>query len=286
VIVSAVRTEDSVGDALNAAIDALTAAGVESPRLDAELLLAAASGVDRERLIAKPEAPLAPSAGRQFGAMVRRRLRREPVAYILGRKWFRELDLQVDRRVLIPRPETELLVEVGLELRPQRVLEVGTGSGAVALALAAELPGVEVVASDSSPAALEAARANAERLGLADRVQLLLGMLPDEGEFDLLLANLPYVAERDWQRLAPEIRNWEPREALLAGRDGLAAIRALLDAVRERERRGQAISDAVALEVGAGQAGEVAELLADAGYPRSEVRHDLAGTGRVVLAKR
>jgi release factor glutamine methyltransferase len=286
VIVSAVRTEDSVGDALNAAIDALTAAGVESPRLDAELLLAAAAGVDRERLVAEPEASLAPSAGRQFGAMVRRRLRREPVAYILGRKWFRDLELEVDRRVLIPRPETELLVEVGLELRPRRALEVGTGSGAVALALAAELPGVEVLASDSSAAALEVARSNARRLGLADRFHLLPGMLPDGGEFDLLLANLPYVAEADWQRLAPEIRDWEPREALLAGGDGLAAIRALLAAVRERERRGRAIAEAVALEVGAGQAARVSALLADAGYPRSEVRLDLAGTERLVLARR
>ena len=262
-------------------MDALAAAGVESPRLDAELLLAAAAGTDRARLIAEPGAALAPAAGREFGAMVRRRLRREPVAYILGRKWFRHLELEVDDRVLIPRPETELLVEVGLYLKPRRALEVGTGSGAVALALAAELPGVEVTATDSSPAALHVARANAERLGLGQRVSFELGMLVAHGGFDLLLANLPYVAEDDWRRLQPEIRDWEPREALLAGADGLSAIRDLLVVLGERS-----IADTVALEVGAGQAPAVGELLAKAGYPRTETRPDLAGIERVVLGRR
>jgi release factor glutamine methyltransferase len=284
--VAAVGTSDSVADALGASIDALTAAGVDSPRLDAELLLAAASGLDRERLIAEPEAPLAPDAGRRFGAMVRRRLRREPVAYILGRKWFRRLELEVDRRALIPRPETELLVEVGLELGPRTALDVGTGSGAVALALAAELDGAELVATDSSPAALELARANAERLGLADRVALEAGTLPDRGGFDLLLANLPYVTEPDWPGLAPEIRDWEPREALLAGPEGLDAIRALLAALGERARTGESVAAALALEVGAGQAATVAELMAAAGYSRTETRLDLAGIDRVVVGRR
>jgi release factor glutamine methyltransferase len=262
-------------------VDALSAAGVESPRLDAELLLAAAAGTDRARLIAEPEVPLAPAAGRTFGAMVRRRLRREPIAYILGRRWFRHLELEVDDRVLIPRPETELLVEIGLELCPRRALEVGTGCGAVALALATELPGVGVTATDSSPAALQVARANAERLGLAGRVAVVEGMLPAEGMFDLLLANLPYVAEDDWRRLQPEIRDWEPREALLAGADGLSAIRELLAVLGER-----LVADTVALEIGAGHAPAVAELLAKAGYPRTETRPDLAGIERVVLGRR
>jgi release factor glutamine methyltransferase len=282
--VAAVGTADSVGDALGAAVDALTAAGVDSPRLDAELLLAAAAGTERERLIAAPEAPLAPAAGRSFGTMVRRRLRREPVAYIVGRRWFRRIELEVDRRVLIPRPETELLVEVALELAPQQALDVGTGSGAVALALADELPSVEVTASDSSPAALEVARANAERLGLAGRVEFVDSALPESGPFDLLLANLPYVAEGDWGRLAPEIRDWEPREALLAGADGLEAIRGLLAVVADREAA--PLAEAIALEVGAGQAPAVAGLLAGAGYPRTEARTDLAGIERVVVGWR
>jgi release factor glutamine methyltransferase len=281
-----VGTSDSVADALGASIDALTAAGVDSPRLDAELLLAAAAGLDREQLIAEPEAPLAPGASRRFGAMVRRRLRREPVAYILGRKGFRRLELEVDHRALIPRPETELLVEVGLELAPRTALDVGTGSGAVALALAAELPQARLTATDSSPAALELARANAGRLGLADRVAFEAGTLPDRGGFDLLLANLPYVAESEWPGLAPEIRDWEPREALLAGPDGLDAIRALLVALDERARSGDPVGQAAALEVGAGQAAAVAELVAAAGYPRTETRRDLAGIERVVVGRR
>src|SRR4249920_1069227 len=163
--------------ALNAATDALGAAGIEDPRLDAELLLASATGWDRARLAAAPEVEVPPAAARRFGEMVRRRLRREPVAYILGCKGFRRIELGVDPRVLIPRPETELLVELALELRPRRVLDVGTGSGAIALAVADELPDCEVVATDVSAAALEVARANAERLGLADRVAFHEGTL-------------------------------------------------------------------------------------------------------------
>ena len=283
---SAVRAADRVVDALAAAIDALNAAGVESPRLDAELLLAAAAGTERVRLIADPGAGLEPGAARAFGEMVRRRLRREPVAYILGRRWFCDLELHVDSRALIPRPETELLVEVGVELGPARALDVGTGSGAVALALAAELPGVEVVATDSSPGALALAAENATRLGLADRVSFEQGTLPAGPEFDLLLTNLPYVAEPDWPGLAPEIRSWEPREALLAGADGLDAIRALLDALAAVAEGGEPVAGAVALEVGAGQAAAVEELVAGTGYPRTEVRADLAGIPRVVLGRR
>src|SRR5512146_1068148 len=192
----------SVREALMSAVDALRAAGVEDPRLDAELLLSEATGWERAQLTASPETGVTPAAGRLFGEMVRRRLRREPVAYILGRKGFRHIELAVDRRVLIPRPDTELLVELALELQPRRVLDIGTGSGAIALAIADELPECEGVATDTSPAALEVARGNAERLGLAERVRFMEGTLPDtgtgwvgEGEaggFDLILANLPY----------------------------------------------------------------------------------------------
>ncbi len=233
----------SVNEALGAATDALRAIGVESPRLDAELLLAEASSIDRAALIAEPGAPLEAAAGRSFGELVRRRLRREPVAYILGGRGFRRIELAVDRRVLIPRPETELLVELALEVRPRRLLDVGTGSGAIALAVADELPGCAVTATDTSAAALAVARANAERLGLSDRVRFIEGTIPEAGAaahgrggagFDLILANLPYVAERDWAGLEPEVTQWEPREALLAGPDGLDAYRALAALLRER----------------------------------------------------
>jgi release factor glutamine methyltransferase len=278
-------TSGTVADALGASIDALEAAGVESPRLDAELLLARATGIDRARLIADPEAGLEPAAARAFGELVRRRLRREPVAYILGRKWFRELELEVDRRALIPRPETELLVDVALELRPKRVLDVGTGTGAVALAVASELSGCEVTATDTSAAALGLARQNAERLGLSERVRFVDAMLPERLDFDLLLANLPYVTESEWEGLTPEIREWEPRAALVAGPDGLAAIRELLGALVRRAADGELV-ESVGLEVGAGQAAAVRGLVKEAGYARTEARHDIAGIERVVLGRR
>jgi release factor glutamine methyltransferase len=255
--------------------------------LDAEVMLAAATGFDRAALAASPEAEVTPAAARLFGEMVRRRLRREPVAYIVGRKGFRKLELAVDSRVLIPRPETELLVEVALERAPASVLDVGTGSGAIALAVSDELPGCAVTATDTSPRALEVARANAERLGLADRVRFLAGSVPAEGEFDLVLANLPYVAEADWPSLQPEVTQWEPREALLAGPAGLDSIRTLL---AERGSGPHCVAagatTALALEVGEGQASAVAELLREAGFAKTETRPDLAGIERVVLGER
>jgi release factor glutamine methyltransferase len=279
-------------EALAASVDALRAAGVEDPRLDAELLLCEATGWDRAYLAADPEAEIPPPAARRFGETVRRRLRREPVAYILGRRGFRQIDLTVDPRVLIPRPETELLVELALEIQPRTALDVGTGSGAIALAIADELPGCEVTATDTSPAALEVARANAERLGLTGRVEFVEGTLPPgPGEFDLVLANLPYVSEAEWGGLEPEVTEWEPREALLAGPDGLDAIRDLLsDRVRLCSRiagaKAKSARGGVGLEVGEGQAGAVGELLREAGFGSIETRRDLAGIERVVVGRR
>ena len=264
-------------EALSAAVDALSAAGIQEPRLDAELLLCEATGWDRAHLAASPDEEIPPAAARRFGETVRRRLRREPVAYILGRRGFRHIELAVDPRVLIPRPETELLVELALELAPRRALDVGTGSGAIALAVAGELPDCEVVATDTSPAALEVARANAERLGLAGRVELVEGTLPDSGEFDLVLANLPYVSEAEWGGLEPEVTEWEPREALLAGPDGLDAIRSLLD-VGPPGR-------CLALEVGEEQAQAAGALIREAGFGQVETRKDLAGIERVVVGR-
>ena len=270
-----------VREALDAASDAFAAAGVDTPRLDAELLLAEATGCDRAQLAAAPEASVDAGAARRFGSMVRRRVRREPVAYILGRKGFRHLDLAVDSRALIPRPETELLVEIALELDPRSVLDVGTGSGAVALAVADELPTAEVVATDTSERALELARENAARLELADRVDFEHGTVPPGRRFDLVVANLPYVREDELASLAPEITRYEPRQAVVAGADGLEAIAVVAAASCA------AITDrgAIALEVGAGQAGEAAELLVDLGFLQVEGRQDLAGIPRVVLGR-
>ncbi|HET7484870.1 MAG TPA: peptide chain release factor N(5)-glutamine methyltransferase [Solirubrobacterales bacterium] len=267
-----------IREALSASVDALRAAGIDEPSLDAELLLCEATGWDRAHLVANPDAEIAPAAARRFGETVRRRLRREPVAYILGRRGFRQIELAVDPRVLIPRPETELLVELALEIQPRTVLDVGTGSGAIALAIADELPDCAVTATDTSTAALEVARANAERLGLSERVEFVEGTLPLEPPgFDLVLANLPYVSEAEWRGLEPEVTEWEPREALLGGPDGLDAIRALLVE--------PPATACLALEVGAGQAGAVGGLMREAGFSEIEVRRDLAGIERIIVGR-
>jgi len=269
----------SVRDALSAATDALEAAGVESPRLDAELLLAEAIGRDRAVLVADGRTEIPADAGRRFGELVRRRLRREPVAYILGRKGFRHIELAVDRRVLIPRPETEMLVELALEIRPARALDVGTGSGAIGLAVADELPECEVTATDTSAVALELARANSERLGLAGRVRLLAGTIPERESFDLLLSNLPYIAEDDWAGLQPELRDWEPAAAFKGGPDGLDAYRAVVPMF-------SGVAPVIGLEVGERQAAAVADLLREAGFDEIEARRDLAGIERIVVGRR
>jgi release factor glutamine methyltransferase len=270
-----------VREALAAATDAFAAAGVDTARLDAELLLAEATGWDRALLATEPEAGVPSDAARRFSEMARRRIRREPVAYILGRKGFRRIELAVDRRALIPRPETELLVEIALELEPGTVLDVGTGSGAVALALTDELPTCRITATDTSPPALTLARENADRLGTNGRLRLEPGTVPEDGSFDLVLANLPYVCDREWEGLAPEITRYEPREALVAGAEGIEAIATVAPAAAAA----LAPDGSVAFEVGAGQAGAVAELMLDLGFGQVEGRQDLAGLPRVVLAR-
>jgi release factor glutamine methyltransferase len=240
------------------------------------VLLAAAMGVDRAALIADPGQGMEPGAARAFQDFARRRVQREPVAYILGRKGFRRLELAVDPRVLIPRPETEHVVEAALGLPAgARVVDVGTGSGAIALALADERPDLDVVGTEASAGALAVARANAARLGLA--VELLEGDLlePVSGDVDAVLSNPPYVAAGE--RLAPEL-GYEPVEALYGGEDGLDVYRRLVPAA--------AGVRFVAFEVGAGQAADVAALVREAGFDSIEVVPDLAGIERVVVGRK
>jgi release factor glutamine methyltransferase len=270
----------AVREALDSAVVALSAAGVDTPRLDAEVLLAHVLGVDRAALLVDRDLAVEGQAVRAFqGAVRRRAFDREPVAYVTGVKGFRRLELQVDPRVLIPRPETETLVEAAIELVPQgaRVVDVGTGSGAVALALKDERPDLEVTATDVSEDALAVARANAERLGLHvafAHADLLAGV----GDFDAVLSNPPYV--EDGAELAPEIVRHEPSLALRAGPQGLDVLRALVPAAAAMG------AELLAVEVGSGQADAVAALTREAGFARAERRRDLASIERVVVAWR
>jgi release factor glutamine methyltransferase len=273
----------SVRDALDGAVTAIAAAGCDTPRLDAELLLAHVLGVARERLLVDRQLTVAGAHERAFQDVVRRRaVQREPVAYIVGRRCFRRLELHVDRRALVPRPESELLVECALALeRGASLLDVGTGSGAIALACKDERPDLQVAGSDVSEDALALARANGQRLGLDVRWMHadLLGGLDED--YDAVVANLPYVAERERADLAPEILRHEPPAALFAGADGLSRIRALADQLARRPR-----VRTVALEVGAGQASAVCELVGAAGFANLECVRDLAGMERVVTGAR
>ena len=258
-------------DALTAATDSLEAAGCMSPRLDAELLISDSLGVGREQLFLDPEMEVPPPAARVIAERIRRRNEREPVAYILGRKGFRNIELKVDRRALVPRPESELLVEAALDLPDgARVHDVGTGTGAIALALLDERPDLHVTASEVSPEAADLARENAELLGLPLEVEVADGLPP--GDYDLVIANLPYVRDDRWDVLMPEINRYEPRLALTGGEDGLDHIRELVAAVAPGTR--------VALEHGDDQAVAIREMLDDAvSYP------DLADWDRITVGR-
>ncbi|MGI8800647.1 MAG: peptide chain release factor N(5)-glutamine methyltransferase [Solirubrobacteraceae bacterium] len=276
-------TAVSARDALDGAVTAIAAAGSPSARLDAELLLAAALGVERERLYTDRDLAVGGAAVRTFQSFVRRRsILREPVAYIVGRRGFRHLELIVDPAVLIPRPETELLVEVAVEVAPAggRVLDVCTGSGAVALALADERPDLVVVGSDISGPALAVARTNGARLHLdVDwREADLIAAVPVP--FDLIVANPPYVETAVLAGLEPEVSRHEPRLALDGGADGLALIRRLI------EEAADSGAPLLALEIGAGQAPAVSALLSAAGFGGLERRVDLAGIERVLVGAR
>ena len=271
-----------IGLALATGRDRLASAGCETPRLDAELLLSEVLGVGRERLVMDRRDVLPGWAWSRFGALLERRAAHEPVAYLLGRQAFRWLELDVDPRVLIPRPETELLVEAALGLAPgASVLDVGCGSGAVALALAHERPDLRVAGVDVSEAAVAVARANARRLGLD--VSFKVGDLLDGAEpVDAVVANLPYVP--DGAALPVDVSGFEPGGALFAGPDGLSAIRRLVAAVDRPA--GPAWPVLLALEIGAAQGSAVEALVFGAGFSEVAVMRDLAGLDRVVVGRR
>jgi release factor glutamine methyltransferase len=262
---------------------------VPEPRLTAELLLAGALGLKRLDLYLQFERPLRDEELAEFKSRLKRRARREPLQYIEGRAAFRNLSLRVDRRVLIPRPETEVLVAEVLQWARGKAglhaLDVGTGSGAIARSLAAEGPFSRIVATDLSDDALEVARENCRQLAPGTEVEFRQGAVyaPVAGErFDVIVSNPPYIGLVEEATLEPEVREWEPRTALFAGETGLDVVRELVaDAPHHLAPGGL-----LALEIGAGQADQVAALIgAVSGFAEPVVRRDLAGRNRIVLAE-
>jgi len=284
-------TTTTVRDQVKDARRRLRAAGIpdSESELDARLLAQETLGWDTARLIADAGTAATPEFIQAFDHLVSRRERREPMAYLLGRQEFWGLSFEVTRDVLIPRPETELLIELAVELldpgRPLLLADIGTGSGCIAVALATTFPLARVTATDISAAALRTARRNAERHGVADRVEFVRTSLFDgiEKQFDFIASNPPYVAEAVRDTLQPEVREHEPGGALFAGRDGLAVIRQLLQHVWSRLK-----PDApFVFEFGFGQAQDVSVLIADA--PRVELtgmKNDLQGIPRAAIVTR
>jgi release factor glutamine methyltransferase len=273
-----------VGEVLRRSAAFLAERGSPSPRLDADLLVAHALGVDRLALYTGADRPLTPAELDRARELVARRGRREPVAYITGARAFRRLRIEVGPEVLVPRPETELLVEWALEATApgDAVLDWGTGSGAVALALADEGRGLRVTALERSEAALAVARANGRRLGLEVEWLASDGFAAVAGRrFAAIAANPPYLSPGELEAAPPELR-FEPAEALVAGPTGMEAIaRLAAEAPAHLEPGG-----ALLVEVGEGQAGRVAAALAEAGLEGVEHRDDLAGVARAVGGRR
>jgi release factor glutamine methyltransferase len=257
--------------------------GIENGRLDAELLLAEILKLNRIGLYLNFDRPVQSDELAAFRALIERRARREPLAYILGRCEFWSLNFKVSPEVLIPRGDTETLVAAALKVLPPggTLLDVGVGSGAIALALAHERPDLSVEGIDLSPAALALAAENAQTLGLAALVSLRQGdlfALEGSRQYDVIVSNPPYIASGEKAALMPEVRDFEPHLALFAGNDGLDCYRALIPAAKALLKS----CGTLLVEVGAGQAAAVTELFAVAGYTEISINRDLAGIERVV----
>jgi release factor glutamine methyltransferase len=272
--------------ALVAARAALVEAGIESAALDARLLMAAAADLDMAALIARGGDAVSPLVERLFQSHLKRRIAGEPVARILGVREFWGLPFEVDASTLVPRPETEILVEIVLQRMRRsspdglRVCDLGTGSGAIILALLSELPNATGVAVDRSRGALSVAERNAQRFGLAERVAFLEGdyAVRPEGCFDAVVSNPPYVESGAIHDLDTEVRDHDPIEALDGGPDGLAAYRVIAGRAAELIVPGGLL----AVEIGRGQAVAVCDLMRQAGFARLEAHRDLAGIDRVL----
>jgi release factor glutamine methyltransferase len=280
----------TIGRVVRWAADDFRTRGIENPRLEAEILLASALGLERMRVIIEPERPLVGNELARYRDMIQRRRKGEPVAYILGQREFYGRVFKLDRRVLVPRPDTEILVEVALVRTARcsmsaRVLDLCTGSGCVAITLAAERPTLRVDAVDLSADAITVARENAIRLGAVFPVRWLVGDLfaPIDAEgYDLITANPPYIPESEIATLPADIRAFEPHAALSGGADGLEVTRRI---VRDAPRfLGE--SGVLAVEIGSGQGDQVAGLFAEAGFVDVERKKDYGGHERVVSGVR
>jgi len=253
----------------------------DTPRLEAEILLSHVLDVSRTKLLTYPERLLTPDQLSHYQARVHRRASDYPLPYLTGRAEFYGLELEVTPEVMIPRPETETLVDLALARRPSAIVDVGTGSGCIAIALAAHLPEVTVYSIEISSAALAVARRNVERHGLEARVRLMVGdvLTPRPSPVDLIVSNPPYISANEWVKLPSSVRNHEPRLALDGGSDGLAIIQQLLSQAPAVLRPGGALL----IEIGAEQ-GQTASHLAGTLFPRAAVRvhPDLAGRDRVL----
>jgi release factor glutamine methyltransferase len=273
----------TVGDALGEVTGRLAAAGCEAPRVDAEILVGHVVGLARSELLLDTRRDLSDAEASELDDLVGRREQREPLAYVLGEWGFRRLTLGVDMRVLVPRPETEVVVERCLALlhalAHPRVLDVGTGSGAIALAIAIEHRGARVTGVDASAGALEVAGANRARIGVDVELHEwdLFGGLP-EGPWDLVVSNPPYVLPEDIERLDSEVREWEPREALVGVGATEAVARGAVDVL--------ARDGVLVLEIAEGDGRRVSGLLADLGYFDVKLTPDLSGRDRVVEGRR
>ncbi|MEI8105101.1 MAG: peptide chain release factor N(5)-glutamine methyltransferase [Actinomycetes bacterium] len=267
----------TLGEVLRGAADYLERKGVASPRLDAELLLSRALGLSRIELYTQHDKPLSEAERTAARELVQRRGSREPLAYVLGDWGFRRLVLATDARALVPRPETEIVVERALvaiaDLETPRVLDIGTGTGAIALSIADEHPGAAVSASDISPDALALARENATRLGLDVTFVESDLLTAVDGLFDLVISNPPYVTEAEVADLQPEVRDWEPRIAVVGTQTGEIASSA---------RSVIAAGGVLVLETHTDLAGEAATLLRGLGYIDVQITRDLTGRERVV----
>jgi release factor glutamine methyltransferase len=264
--------------------------GIENARLEAELLLAHILGIRRLDLYLQHDRPLTEAQLEAYRGYVRRRLKREPLQHLIGHVQFRHIELHVDARALIPRPETELLVEEVLRYARDRAgalraIDIGVGSGAIALSIAREAPHVSVVATDMAPAALELACENAARLGLSIELRSgeLWAAVSSDEQFDIVVSNPPYVAEYERAMLQPEVRDWEPANALFGGADGLQVIRALIARAPAHMRAGALM----ALEIGTTQAAEVGALIEQTmSFENIRVMRDLSGRERIITALR